>query len=90
METLTLLERCQREAREEISLSIQDGTLSPEKVDEIIANTLKQAAEALEGMKYDYDRNLEGYNYYSDPTYAHNQALTDAQKILLGENNENV
>jgi hypothetical protein len=53
-------------------------------VNTLIANTLKQAAESLEGMKIlelceDEDTDL----YEREVGY--NQALTDAQKVLLGE-----
>ncbi len=80
-ETLTLLERCQREARETFWEQLDaDGI---KKMDALIANTLKQAAEALEGMKQEI---------FGDPEMnlnikkqSRNKTLTDARKVLLGE-----
>jgi hypothetical protein len=108
-ETLTLLERCQREAKEQTSklaAAYQSDSMEfdysvleiPEKdlqtyVSEAIANTLKQAAEALEGIKIVMDYEEQQYHYSIDLTskynaIQHNKTLTDAQKLLLGDDNK--
>jgi len=93
----TLLQRCQREARDYAN---EEGmlcgccdpecpgrTLTPEQIDDIIANTLRQAAEELGKMPAllvdlpTKDNRKVGVPFIR---------LTDAQKILLGEDNENV
>jgi len=88
-EAETLLQQCQREAREAAwDLLDEDGA---ELLNEIIANTLKQAAEALEGMKKsvkdlypEATLNTLDEETAFQVTYkeGHNRALTDAQKIL--------
>jgi hypothetical protein len=61
----------------------------------LVANTLKQAAEAL--SHHEFQMNIDeylprvkawqgGYDRPFDDGYA--QALTDAQKVLLGEDND--
>jgi hypothetical protein len=51
---------------------------------EIIAHTLKQAAEALEVLKKNCE--LCGGNYhYECPKAQYDEALTEAQKVLLEE-----
>jgi hypothetical protein len=107
--TLTLLERCQSEAREtnerhhracyryilpEESLE-RAITYWNERTDHLIANTLKQAAESLEGMKVDiptrelHNRSLGISNQARRKSrwraLKYNQALTDAQRLLGGE-----
>jgi len=100
----TLLQRCQREAREKWIkelLAREDGkkphlggaSLWNAKLlalsDTFIANTLKQAAEALEGMKKKnsaYEQRYKEQAMWADIGY--DQALTDAQKLLTGEDNE--
>jgi hypothetical protein len=106
-ETLTLLERCQREARENLKellnhprTGLRDSSDTNKTrteiygiYDDIIAHTLKQAAEALEGMKYrevapdnwkaDYAGNqLEAATFTAN---WHNKIVTDAQKLIRGE-----
>ena len=85
----TLLERCQREAREMYKEATRYRESMDDDIEDIVANTLKQATEALEGMKkQDLPSSLK------DPAgfcsgIGYNQALTDAQR-LLGCENENV
>jgi hypothetical protein len=87
----TLLQRCQREAREHFTLnylasfdSDNEGDmadLSSEliaTVNTLIANTLKQAAEEIEKLKRTDDTQMS-----HDHTY--DEALTDAQKLIRGE-----
>ncbi len=91
----TLLEKCQRECEEVLyaenfNMPHQECLRLYESMNQQIANTLKQAAEALEGLeKKDLPSALK------DPAgfckgIGYNQALTDAQKLLLGEDNDNV
>ena len=101
----TLLQRCQREALEEYQKRyiLNDESLI-ETLNKIITHTLKQAAEEIGKMekpetcpKYpngngacnqrdcEFCRDKE-----SESRDGYNQALTDAQKLLLGEDNENV
>jgi hypothetical protein len=96
-ETLTLLERCQRDIWDN-RLKKHDGTkivisLSQEELTEAIANTLKQAAEAFIQIAKDA-RDEHNVARHGDSFYdAYDRvidALTDAQKVLLGEYNENV
>ena len=90
----TLLQRCQREAREKLVTpwdyyNDAEGTeryIKEEDIDQILANTLKQAAEALEGMKGKEIIHLGSRDTKAEQFYA--QALTDAQKLLLGEDND--
>ena len=83
-ETLTLLERCQREAYEEWN-KLAGGNLSvPEILDTLTANTLKQAAESLtDGVMLGSDGTRNCYFIPMERI----DALTDAQR-LLGEDNE--
>lgn len=96
METLTLLERCQREARlkmwsflDDKNQMDMDAVCQFEKaLDTLIANTLKQAAEALEGLKTEeplYVGKTQYEFYKGDIRWVANHALTDAQKLLRGE-----
>lgn len=111
----TLLQRCQREAREKFeSLKCVNGAMffgtveatcpcgktrcSNEQTQEeaeaeyteflntLIADTLKQAAEALEGIK---TCNEKAYRlpdaYVAEISY--DKAISNAQKILVGEDN---
>ena len=123
-EILTLLERCQREARETVSENIYDTEMSvipedciPDRllpvIDTLIANTLKQAAEEFVGVIDDYEKSMAKLhskmigNAHEDSKMMlvfdlHSRriaikhikekitALTDAQKVLLGEDNETV
>ena len=90
----TLLERCQREAREKFRkefvrnemldlVPIANGKDYDDFFKKIIANTLKQAAESLEGIKQKYYP-PDG-DFRPDTTELFNQGVTDAQKVLLGE-----
>ena len=89
----TILKKLQLKAREEIGHYLQYATYSEEdfenklsELDTLIANTLKQAAEEIATL----ERKLYWQNQpitYRDEGY--NQALKDAQKLLLGEDNEN-
>jgi len=89
-ETLTLLERCQREAREKLQDFDFEQIWSDEgaeklnlMVDTLIANTLKQAAEALEGMKKDISGDVESATGFPEAVnYGYTNALTDAQRLL--------
>lgn len=83
----TLEQRLQREAREEVSKQIYDtdGDLVPEDaiasrllpiIDTIITHTLNEGAEEIGKLKY------TGENYGVKVGF--NQALTDAQNVLLG------
>lgn len=88
-ETLTLLERCQREAREtnERHHRASYGHILPEeslekaitywneRTDTLITNTLKQAAEAIEVM---VKNNKDPYMF----PLTERRFLTDAQKML--------
>ena len=90
-ETLTLLEQCQREFDKNFEMKNfalyskkHDIPATTTEIKYLLADTLKEAAEALEGMKIlelceDKDTDL----YEREVGY--NQALTDAQKLLLGE-----
>ena len=85
-ETLTLLERCQREAREKV-FNINNyngssvGSITLKDLNDLIANTLKQAAEEIGKMRQSFMPDS-----YSDDW--DNISRTEAQKILLGENND--
>ncbi len=93
-ETLTLLERCQREAREKFAYHIKGEKVNlpliyVEDLDDVVANTLKQAAGALEGMKknHGYDLPTNDFCYSEhDVNRSYDSALTEAQR-LLGEDN---
>lgn len=97
----TLLTKLQREAREKFNREyvdmdnqqIWDGKRIESYVSEAIANTLKQAAESLEGMKIEeigYAKNHKDTIEDIRRKEGYNQALTDAQKMLTGDSNENV
>jgi hypothetical protein len=100
----TLLQRCQREARElfEVNGLLEDKNwlgkgMAEQKIEVLlslaIANTLKQAAESLEGMKDREEQIRMLVEQKSiDRIYTNGKidALTDAQRLLLGEDNENV
>lgn len=97
--TQTLLERCQREAREKVSKNIYDTEMCvipedciPDRllpiIDEIIANTLKQAAEAVtkivDGYLVAISTGEEDYT-----TQQLGEAINaDAQKIINVDNAE--
>jgi len=86
----TLLTKLQREAREYF-MTDNHTSVDAEKLNTLIANTLKQAAEALEGMKHICTE--ECYCCGHPPCeyeMGHTDALTDAQKVLLGEDNGNL
>ncbi len=89
-ETLTLLERCQRDARE-MQKQSYDGDLTDKEINELIVFTLKQAAEVLEGKKKEEPPHA-GYTAVEAGMYSYakgyNKALTDAQRLLLGEDND--
>jgi len=94
-ETLTLLERCQREHQDatyRVLSDLQIGKASLQDafdvIDTLAANTLKQAAEALEGRKATIHPIDDAHIFYNKQMW--NAALTDAQKMLTGEYNENV
>jgi hypothetical protein len=86
MKKETLLERLQREAREKMQKgsysgqtkagSLGAGFFTEEDVMEIIAYVLKEAAAALEEIKKEETMYI---------LRAENQALTAAQKVLLGK-----
>jgi hypothetical protein len=85
----SLLTKLQREARETYWTTVDDRDVGQVNsvIDTLIANTLKQAAEALEGMKINKDHVLIGnMEFQVESLYAdgHDRALTDAQR-LLGE-----
>ena len=99
----TLLERCQREAREKFRCRCGDERceanvvrFSFNKMDILVANTLKQAAEEYTRI---IDKVVEKQRirvvYKSDRMYIAalareiKEALTDAQKLIRGEDNEN-
>jgi hypothetical protein len=102
----TLLQRCQREAREKFNEDTAgEVSFYTETINEIIANTLKQAAEeVLNGMIISWspcgscnncetatsacERIIEARTENRVRNEIIN-TLTDAQKLLLGENNEN-
>jgi len=83
--TESLLTKLQREARENIDYVDEFQAAA---IEEAIANTLKQAAEEIEGIKLGGEGKpiFVGANA-SQRMEVHNQALTDAQR-LLGEDNE--
>jgi hypothetical protein len=91
-ETLTLLERCQREVREMQKRSF-DGDLSDKKINELIVFTLKQAAEELDKIAKSLKEEVhhlynEGLNMQYSKTLWNsgiNKLNTEAQKVLLGE-----
>jgi hypothetical protein len=90
----TLLQKCQREAKEKI-INDPDYSLmaiTEDLIDTIIANTLKQAVEALEEMKKEVNNSKHaGKSWCPDcEDVGFNYALTDAQNLLLGEDNDNV
>jgi hypothetical protein len=87
-ETLTLLERCQREAMEKLhgwTVNVLEHQVERDYIasfmDTLIANTLKQAAEALEELseKQFYDSREEAL--------AGKSAFLQAQRLLVGEDN---
>lgn len=93
----TLLQRCQSEAREQCSQvdiippyqfmgAKQIFSYTDKALDDLIANTLKQAAETLEGLKKEMESRHDKTDFYTE---SYCEALTDAQR-LLGEDNENV
>jgi hypothetical protein len=100
MKETLLLQRCIQhfEANHLDGDKVQGGQMiATTEVVEIITHTLKQAAEAL--GQHEFQMNIDeylpkvkawqgGYDRPFDDGYA--QALTDAQKLLLGEDNENV
>ncbi len=79
-QTLTLLERCQREAREKFGFISDSNFPTNEDINTLIAHTLKQAAEALEGLKEEHTPLHDAHKFYH--VKDRNQALTDAQKII--------
>jgi len=89
----TLLQRCQPEkekALERIEKAVSSEATQniPFIIDHLIAHTLKQAAEEIGKMLADEKRFPKDYwNEHEQGAY---DALTDAQKLLLGEDNENV
>jgi len=88
-ETLTLLERCQRQAREMVNeklLPLYLRSRLHELSDTLIANTLKQAAEAIlkERDLYPDISGNEKPRFYLTQAAEIVYTLTDAQR-LLGE-----
>jgi hypothetical protein len=83
-ETQTLLERCQREARETIENYEKELVMFPvELLDTLISNTLKQAADALEGMKMPKEvPEGEEKGRWISKRFGYNHAISDAQKLL--------
>ena len=89
----TLLQRCESErdkALGRIRKAIESGAHQniPHIIDTLIANTLKQAAEALEDMKQIAHINQDHICRFNDGEQVcdcFNSALTDAQKIIRGE-----
>ena len=83
MKEETLLQRCQREAREKINTilpffgyeELSDAQL--EAIDTLIANTLKEASEEI-GRLGDVFEGVE----LADHDRSYLAALTDAQKVL--------
>lgn len=98
----TLLQRCQRLAPnnrgELINLTANpecDPTLifTFDEVKDIIANTLKQAAEEFIQLLDRYEIITTGEDSYPTGNVSKKHvlaALTEAQRLLLGEDNENV
>lgn len=82
----TLLQRCQREAQR---IAFKAPDLQPAifltDVETLITNTLKQAAEALEGMKIKPRRLDTTDSLLGQKQSVWNGALTDAQKLIRGE-----
>jgi hypothetical protein len=86
----TLLQRCQRLAREKYAQDSGEkahNLLSAEELDELIANTLKQAAEEVGSIieKSNEDFENEPLHPVAPFNTGYNTALTEAQKVLIGE-----
>jgi hypothetical protein len=82
-ETLTLLERLQREAREYLLAENVDATAH--SINQAIANTLKQAAEALDVLTKNNEASDDCKTGEHWATHGYPKGITDAQKILLGK-----
>lgn len=85
----TLPERLVSEAREEIQLSIQDGTFSPEKVDQIILHTIeqtiKEGCEVVEKNRISFESILNTVERVDkNRMHGYNHGLDDTQHALRG------
>jgi hypothetical protein len=86
----TLVQICVEKAKEHLSTyDSYDNTrtyqaVPEDELPELVANTLKQVAEALEGMKDKIDVPIGEYGHYYVEVKIED-ALTDAQKVIRGE-----
>ena len=84
--TQTLLERLQREMKEKFG-TIGGNNLPPDKeLDAIIAHTLKEAAREIGRLK-NINYRHEGWSDASQHQEGYNTGITDAQRVLIGDDN---